>query len=82
VGRHQWQQPVSGQLGCNVGLVEGEVGSNIKVQLGEEERSYDVKRLYTKLRRSRRLNLLVDHFFLFICVGQYKIVKVEITILE
>jgi hypothetical protein len=36
----------------------------------------------TKLRRNRRLNLLVNKFFLFICVGQYKIIKVEITTLE
>ena len=45
MGGHHWQQPVSGQLSCNVGLVEGEVGSNIKVHLGEQERSYYVKRL-------------------------------------
>jgi hypothetical protein len=36
----------------------------------------------TKLRINRRLNLLVNQFFLFICVGQYKIIKVEITTLE
>jgi hypothetical protein len=34
------------------------------------------------LRRYRRLNLLVSQPFLFICVGQYIIVKVEITTLE
>jgi hypothetical protein len=45
MGGHHWQQPVSGQLSCNVGLVEGEVGSNIKVHLEEQERSYYVKRL-------------------------------------
>jgi len=37
----------------------------------------------TKLRRSKRLNLLVSQSFsIFICVGQYTIVNVEITTLE
>jgi hypothetical protein len=35
-----------------------------------------------KLRRNMRLNLLVSQSFLFICVGQCTIVKVEITTLE
>jgi len=36
-----------------------------------------------KLRRSKRLNLLVSQSFsIFICVGQYIIVNVEITTLE
>jgi hypothetical protein len=36
----------------------------------------------TKVRRSRRFNLLANQFFLFIYIGQYKIVKVEITTLK
>jgi hypothetical protein len=37
----------------------------------------------TKLRRSKRLNLLVSQSFsIFTCVEQYTIVNVEITTLE
>jgi hypothetical protein len=36
----------------------------------------------TKLRIIRRLNLMVSQPFLYICVGQYTIAMVEITIQE
>jgi len=36
---------MAGQLGCNAGLVEGKVSSNNIVHFGEEERSFDGRRL-------------------------------------
>jgi hypothetical protein len=48
----------------------------------KERRVMIAKSSNTKLRKIMRLNLLVSQSFLFIHVGQYIIVKVEITTLE
>jgi len=46
MGGHHQQQLVSGRSpGCNASLVEGEVDNNNRVHLGEEERSYECRRL-------------------------------------
>jgi DNA-binding transcriptional ArsR family regulator len=60
--------------------VGGEGGSRSRVYKKREEIVLIAEGSDTKLRIIRRLNLLVRQPFLYICVRQYTIVMVEITI--
>ena len=67
--------------GCTVGLVGGEGGSNNRVRLGQVKRRPTVrgrgrgvlmaKGFNIKLRIIRRLDLLINQFFLYICTTIY-----------
>ena len=61
-------------------MVGGEGGSRSRVYKEREEIVLIAEGSDTKLRIIRRLNLLVRQPFLYICVRQYTIVMVEITI--
>jgi hypothetical protein len=63
-------------------VVGGEGGSSSRVHREREERVLIAEGSNTKLRIIRRLNLLVSQPFLYICVGKYKIVMVEIITQE
>ena len=63
---------VAGQLGCNTSLVEGEVGSAVELIWDRERGFLMVEGFNTKLRRSRRLNLLVSQpFSIYMCKAIY-----------
>jgi DNA-binding transcriptional ArsR family regulator len=71
---------LAGWLGCTASVVGGEGGSRSRVYKEREEIVLIAEGSDTKLRIIRRLNLLVRQPFLYICVRQYTIVMVEITI--
>jgi hypothetical protein len=73
---------MAGQLGYTADLVGGEGGDSNRVHREREERVLIAEGSNTKLRIIRRLNLLVSQPFLYICVGKYKIVMVEIITQE
>jgi hypothetical protein len=78
---------MAGRLGCTTGGEREVDGSSSRVHLGEEERRSAARgrRVLTtegsdtKLRIIKRLNLLVSQPFIYICVGQYTIIMMEMT---
>jgi len=80
---------MAGRLCCTTGG-EREVGVNSRIHVekvkigpatkgGREKRVLTTESSNTKLRIIRRLNLIVNQPFLYICVGQYTIAMVEVT---
>jgi len=90
---HQRQQLGMASWLCCTTCGEGEVGGGSRIHVekvkrgsaakgGREKRVLTAENSDTKLRIIGRLNLMVSQPFLYIYVGQYTIVMVEVTTQE